>query len=293
MTRDEPRSALKPRLLVLAAAALFSTGGAAIKATALTSWQVASLRSWVAVVALAVLLPRARRRPTASMALVGIAYAATLILFVTATKLTTAADAIFLQDTAPLYVLLAAPFLLGERIIKADLWFMLALAVGLAFFFIGKEAPLGTAPNPFAGNVAAAASGLTWAATVMGLRWLGTRSPDGSAIEPALLTGTIISAVAALWFALPLGTIRVTDWLIIGYLGVFQIGLAYTCLSKGLAGVPAVEASLLLLLEPVLNPIWSWLVHGEEPGPWAVGGGALILSATAVRAYWDARSASR
>jgi drug/metabolite transporter (DMT)-like permease len=284
-------AALKPRLLVLAAAALFSTGGAAIKSASLTGWQVACLRSTVATVALAIMLPNSRRRPGAPMILVGVFYATTLILFVQATKLTTAADAIFLQDTAPLYVLLAAPFLLGERVVKADLWFMLALAVGLSFFFIGKEAPIGTAPNPAVGNLAAAASGLTWAATVIGLRWLGTKSPDGSAIEPALLTGTAMSALVALWPALPIAGISLHDWSIVIYLGVFQIGLAYACLSKGLPGVPAVEASLLLLLEPVLNPIWSWMVHGEKPGPWQFGGGALILSATAVRAWWDARTA--
>jgi hypothetical protein len=141
-------AALKPRLLVLAAAALFSTGGAAIKSVSLTAWQVAALRSAVAIVALAVMLPNARRRPGPPMVLVGVFYAATLILFVQATKMTTAADAIFLQDTAPLYVLLAAPFVLGERVVKADLWFMLALAVGLTFFFVGKESPIGTAPNP-------------------------------------------------------------------------------------------------------------------------------------------------
>jgi drug/metabolite transporter, DME family len=286
-------AALKPRLLVLAAAALFSTGGAAIKSVSLTAWQVATLRSAIAIVALAVMLPNSRRRPGAPMVLVGVFYAATLILFVQATKMTTAADAIFLQDTAPLYVLLAAPFILGERVAKADLWFMAALAVGLAFFFVGKEAPVGTAPNPLAGNIAAAASGMTWAGTVIGLRWLGTRSPDGSAIEPALLTGTIISALAALWPALPISGISARDWLILLYLGVFQIGVAYVCLSKGLPGVPAVEASLLLLLEPVLNPIWSWIVHGEKPGPWPIAGGVLILGATAIRAWWDARSGTR
>ena len=290
MTNDGTRrSPLRSRLLVLAAAALFSTGGAAIKSASLTAWQVAGLRSAVAVVALAFLLPRARRLPGPSMVLVGVFYASTLILFVQATKLTTSANAIFLQDTAPLYVLLASPFLLRERIARADLWFLLALAIGLAMFFVGQEAPRDTAPHPFAGNVAAAGSGVTWAATVMGLRWLSVRSPDGSAIEPALLTGTIISAVAALPMALPLSAIRPADWLIIGYLGVFQIGLAYACLSKGLPGVPALEASLLLLLEPVLNPIWSWLVHGEAPGRWPVAGGALILTATGVRALWDAR----
>src|SRR4029079_418667 len=208
-------AALRPRLLVLAAAALFSTGGAAIKSASLTGWQVASLRSAVAVVTLAILLPNSRRRPSPSMILVGVFYAATLILFVQATKLTTAADAIFLQDTAPLYVLLAAPFLLGERVVKADLWFMLALAVGLSFFFVGTEAPIGTAPNPFVGNVAAAASGLIWAGTVIGLRWLGTRSPDGSAMEPALLTGTAISAIVALWPALPITGVSLHDWSIV------------------------------------------------------------------------------
>ena len=282
-------AALRPRLLVLAAAALFSTGGAAIKSASLTGWQVASLRSAVAVVTLAILLPNSRRRPSPSMILVGVFYATTLILFVQATKLTTAADAIFLQDTAPLYVLLAAPFLLGERVVKADLWFMLALAVGLSFFFVGKEAPIGTAPNPFVGNVAAAASGahlgghcdrLALARDAIPRR-LGDRagaSHRHRTCRRSSPSGPRCRSPAS----------ALHDWSIVIYLGVVQIGLAYACLSKGLPGVPAVEASLLLLLEPVLNPIWSWMVHGEKPGPWQFGGGALILSATAVRAWWDA-----
>ena len=145
-------AALRPRLLVLAAAALFSTGGAAIKSASLTGWQVASLRSAVAVVTLAILLPNSRRRPSPSMILVGVFYAATLILFVQATKLTTAADAIFLQDTAPLYVLLAAPFLLGERVVKADLWFMLALAVGSVIFLRRQGSANRHGPQPLRGQ---------------------------------------------------------------------------------------------------------------------------------------------
>ncbi len=282
----------RSRVLILIAAALFSTGGAAIKAVTLTGWQVASLRSAIATVTLAILLPGARRRPTLPMLGVGTVYAATLVLFVQANKLTTSANAIFLQDTAPLYVLLASPFLLRERISKADLWFLAALAAGLSAFFVGQEAPRGTAPNPALGNLAAAASGLTWAATVIGLRWLGTRQSDRSAIEPALLFGSLIAAVATLPMALPLSGVSATDWTIILFLGVVQIGLAYVCLSKGMPGVPALEASLLLLLEPVLNPIWSWLVHGETPGSWAIAGGALILAATACRTWWDASVSS-
>src|SRR5690606_18143001 len=102
-------SPLRARLLLLAAATLFSTGGAAIKATSLTAWQVASFRSAIAALTLLVLLAGARRRPSAPALGVGAIYAATMILFVLANKLTTAANAIFLQDTAPLYVLLASP----------------------------------------------------------------------------------------------------------------------------------------------------------------------------------------
>lgn len=282
----------RSRALILIAAALFSTGGAAIKSVTLTGWQVASLQSAVATVALAFMLPGARRRPSLPMLAVGTVYAATLVLFVQANKLTTSANAIFLQDTAPLYVLLASPFLLRERISKADVWFLVALAAGLSAFFVGQEAPRGTAPNPGLGNLAAAASGLTWAATVIGLRWLGTRQSDRSAIEPALLFGSLIAAVSTLPMALPLSGVSAPDWTIIVFLGVFQIGLAYVCLSKGMPGVPALEASLLLLLEPVLNPVWSWLVHGEMPGSWAIAGGALILAATAVRTWWDASFSS-
>ena len=276
--------------MVLAAALLFSTGGAAIKATSLSGWQVASFRSGFAALALLVFLPRSRRWPSTPMWLVGIVYAATLILFVTATKLTTSANAIFLQDTSPLYVLLLSPFVLGERVSRADVLFMLALGAGLVAFFLGHEQPLGTATNPVAGDLAAMASGVTWAATIIGLRWLGTRDSAGDASQPALVAGNVIAFAAALPFSLPAANTTAADWTIILYLGVIQIGLAYVCFSIGMAGVPAIEASLLLLLEPVLNPFWSWLVHGEVPNGWSLTGGAIILVATVARTLWDAYS---
>jgi DME family drug/metabolite transporter len=283
---------MRARFMVLLAAVLFSTGGAAIKATSLTGWQVASFRSGFAALALFLFLPRSRRWPTTPMWLAAIVYAATLVLFVQATKLTTSANAIFLQDTSPLYVLLLSPFVLGERVRRADIWFMLALAAGLVAFFVGHEAPRGTASNPLAGDLAAVASGITWAATIIGLRWLGTRDNDPAATQPALVAGNVIACLAILPLALPVGGVTTSDWLIVVFLGVFQIGLAYVCFSIGMAGVPAIEASLLLLLEPVLNPIWSWLVHDEFPGRWSFVGGGIILTATAVRTLWDARTVS-
>jgi drug/metabolite transporter, DME family len=268
---------------------LFSTGGAAIKATALTTWQVAGFRSGVAALAVVLLIPAARRGWSWHVLPVGAAYAATMILFVASNKLTTSANAIFLQSTAPLYILLLGPFLLREPVRRSDLGFMAAVAAGLLLFFVGTEAPVATAPDPTRGNVLALLSGVCWALTVMGLRWLGSRrGGEGSAL-PTVVAGNAIAFLACLPPALPVVEAGAVDWLVIAYLGVFQIAAAYVLLSAGLRHVPALEASILLLMEPALNPWWSWLVHGETPGAWSLAGGALILGATVVRAWWSGR----
>jgi drug/metabolite transporter (DMT)-like permease len=287
-----PKSAapdlLGSRLRVLAAAALFSSGGAAIKATTLSAWQVACFRSAVAAVVLFLLVPEARRRPTLRALAVGAAYATTMVLFVLANKLTTAAGAIFLQSTAPIYVLLLGPWLLHERIRKADLLTMAALALGMAAFFVGLDPASATAPNPGLGNLLSTLSGVTWALTVVGLRALG-RGERGAGWGPvSALWGSLFAVFGCLPLALPVAGSRPADWLTVLYLGVFQIALAYVLLIRGLQGVPAFEASLLLLLEPVLNPIWAWLVHGERPGPWSLAGAALILAASIAKSAWDA-----
>ena len=280
---------MRARLLVMAAAVLFSSGGAAIKSTTLTAWQVASFRSAIAAIAILFMLRGARRIPDRATWMVGVIYALTMVLFVVANKLTTAANAIYLQATAPLYILLVAPFLLREPVKRVDLLFMGALGLGLGAFFMGQDTASGTAPNPGLGNMAALASGVTWAGTVIGLRWLGRRSGDPRATEPSLVAGNVVAALATLPLALPVVTFSSTDIFILLFLGVFQIGLAYVCLSSGIGGVPALEASLLLLLEPVLNPVWAWLVHGEVPTGWALVGAAIIMVATTIRTLWDVR----
>jgi drug/metabolite transporter (DMT)-like permease len=278
-------SALTHRLQVLSAALLFSTGGAAIKLTTLSSWQVAGLRSGLAALALLLLMPtwRAWWRPRALW--VGAPYAATMILFVVANKLTTAANAIFLQATAPLYLMLLGPVVLGERLRVADLVFAGMLAIGMLLFFVGVEPAWATAPDPVAGNLAGAASGVTWALTLLGLRWLGR---DGASTEselagPAVVAGNLLAFLFCLPFALPVPAAGAADWLVVAYLGLFQIGLAYVFMTRGLRSLPALEVSLLLLLEPVLNALLAWLVHGEQPGSWSLAGCAIILGATLAR----------
>jgi drug/metabolite transporter, DME family len=270
----------RARLSLLAAAALMSTGGAAIKLCTLSSWQVASFRSGVAALALLWLMPVRRRDFNRHALLGGAAYAATMILFVLANKLTTSANAIFLQSTAPLYILLLAPWLLGEPTRRADLVVMAAMAVGLGLFFVGEQPAFATAPQPLRGNLVAAVDGLTWALTVMALRWSSRDAASSSGAM--LLTGNVIAFLVCLPLALPVGSVSGLDGSVIVYLGAAQIALAYMLATSGLRHVKALEGMLLLLLEPVLNPLWSALVHGERPGMWALIGGAIVLAATII-----------
>ena len=274
--------------LVLAATC-FSTAGAAIKWCAFGAWQIAAIRALVAMLAILALIPEARHRWSWRVALVGAAYAAAGLLFVFANKLTTAASTVFLQATNPLFVVALAPWLLRERVRAADLAFMGVLAAGLALLFVGGRRHFATAPDPFLGNLLAAGSAVAWAFTVTGYRWLARLGGDANhgPIAAAAACGNLIVFLVCLPGALPLAAGRATDWLIVIYLGVFQLGLAYVFLSRAITRVPALEASLFLLVEPVLSPVWAWLAHGETPGPLAAIGGAVILTATALKAWTD------
>jgi len=283
---------LVARLEVLAAAVLFSTGGAAIKACSLTSWQVAGGRSAVAFLAVLSMLPRSRARWTSGTFAVGAAYAATMVLFVVANKLTTAANTIFLQYTSPLYLVLAGPLVLDEAVRPRDLVYLAVLGGSLALFFIDEPAASQSAPQPLLGNALALSSGLFWAATALGLRWMARPPSDGAPVETAVACGNLVAFLACVPGLLPLRP-SASDVAVVLYLGIFQIAAAYFFLTRGLRVVPVLEASLLLLLEPVLNPVWAWLVHGERPGPWSIAGGGVILAATAVKSWDDARAASR
>lgn len=274
--------------MIFLAALLFSTGGAAIKLANFTGWQVASFRSGVAALVLLVALPAARRGLSVRAALVGVVYALTLITFVLSNRLTTSANAIYLQSTAPLFLLLFSPWLLKERVRPRDWPILGAVLVGMGLVFLGRDAPSGTAPNPALGNLLALGSGAAYAVMLCGLRMLGRDAARQSAVRSeglaAIVVGNGFGAIAALPFALPLGDHPVGDWGVILYLGVFQIGLAYILVTAGLRRVAALEASLLLLVESALNPVWTWWLVRERPTTWALAGGMVIIGATAFQA---------
>lgn len=286
MTRQP--SALRNRLLVVAAAVLFSTGGAAIKAAHLTGWQVASFRSLAAAVVLLAVLPDARRGWSWRIAPVGLAYAATLILFSLATRLTTAANAIFLQATAPVYVLLLGPWLLRERVRRADLLYIAVVGAGMSLFALGSGRAQVTAPDPGTGNLCALASGVTFALALAGLRWL-SRGSGGNAGMASVALGNVLAFALALPMALPVRHVDLTSAGMILYLGIFQIGLAYWCLTRAMRHVTAFDVSTTLLLEPAMNPVWVWIIHGEQPGAWPLAGGAVILAATLANTWRQSR----
>lgn len=272
----------------IAAAVLFSTGGAAIKAEAFSGIQISAVRSGLAAVVLLVWL-QGRTSWSVPVLLASIVYAATLTLFVLATKLTTAANAIFLQSTAPLYILFLGPVLLGERFRTRDVAFLGAVAAGLVLCMADRASATATAPEPATGNLLGVACSMAWALTLVALRYVERDPRRAGGGMTAVLAGNAIACLAALPFAFPFPAAPPGAWATLAYLGVFQIGLAYVCLTAAMRHLPALEASLLLLLEPVLNPIWTWMVRGEAPGPWTIAGGGLILAATGAKAAWDAR----
>jgi drug/metabolite transporter, DME family len=284
--------ASKNRLYVVAAALLFSTGGTAIKACSLSSWQVAGFRSGIAAAVLWLLLPGARRAWTWRTASIGIAYAATLILFVLATKLTTSANAIFLQSTAPLYLLLLGPLVLREPVRGIDLAVISGVAAGAVLLLSGAAPVAGTAPDPHRGNLLALAAGAAWALTLTGLRWMGKHSTNTHSGAATVIAGNLIAFVVCLPMSIP-AQIKTADFAVLAYLGIFQVALAYVLLTRSLRHVPGLEASTLLLIEPVFNPIWTWLFQSERPGALALIGGAIIIGTTFVSLRFRAASISQ
>jgi len=266
------------RLLITAAALIWSTGGLAIKLVPLPAAGVAFWRSLLtALFLIAVLRPGLDRWRRASWTTAFI-YAAMILSFISATKMTTAANAIFLQYTAPVYVLLFAPLLLKEPFRRADLATLLVALAGMTLFFVGRlEA------GALAGNVVAVFSGVFFGGVILFLR----RDTSRDAMASVLL-GNLLAALLALPLAQGNLALDGRGAALVVFLGVVQMGISYILYVRGLCAVPAAEASLLSMLEPVLSPIWVFIGIGERPTPWALLGGAVVLSAVAGRTVWGA-----
>jgi len=299
MARGGVRARMLPRvsagitghLQILSAALLFSTGGAAIKLSAFSGWQIAGFRSVLAVAIFALLRPTWRDCLRPAVLAVGATYASVLVLFTVANKLTTAANTFFLQDTSCLWIMLLGPVLLKERLRIRDLGLGAVVVLGMVLIFLGAEPATHKALNPPVGNLLAALAGFAWGLAILGLRALARTSPVGASnpADSAVLVGNVMVVLFCLPLALPVRAAQPIDWLVVVYLGVFQLALAYVFMTRGMRHLPALEVALILLLEPVLSGVWAWLLHGEQPAPPSMAGYALILGAIASRALLSAR----
>ena len=256
---------MPPTLRVLLAGALFASGGALLKSCDFPSLQRAGLRTGIAAVTLFVLLPTARRWPNLRILRLVLPYFGATVLFVIANTLTTSANAIFLQSTAPMWVLVFAPLLLRERATRRDLLVFAGVAAGMSLCFLAPTTVQRTAPDPRTGDLFALASGISFALLLMGMRWLTRSGPDETSTALAW-SNTFAMPLAFLLMPFAgqtpvLGTAH--DWIVIGVLGVFQVGIAYVVLASAIRHVAAVRTSLLLMIEPALNPVITFVVLGE------------------------------
>lgn len=209
------------------------------------------------------------------------AYASCTILFATANKLTTAANAILLQYTAPVWIALLGSWLLRERATRADWLTIAAVLGGLSLFFYE-----GLQLNNLTGILVALASGVGFALMTILMR----KQKDASAVESIIL-GNLLSflvGLPALWSA---PALPATGWAALALLGTVQLGLAYLLYAKAIKHVTALEAVLIPVLEPILNPVWVMLVVGEKPSLLALVGGAIVLGAVTLRAVTGLRAA--
>lgn len=262
----------KAMLFLVLASILWSTGGILIKAVDWNPIAIAGSRSLIA--SIVVFLYLRKPKLTWSKAQLGgaFSYAATVILFVAANKLTTAANAILLQFTAPIFVAILGAWLLKEKIRWYDYIAILTVFGGMMLFFLDD-----VGEGNMLGNVLAVVSGFFLACVTISLRF----QKDGSPVETTLL-GNVLTFIVAIPFIAG-GLPNMKSIIAIIALGVFQLGVAYLLFALASRHLPAIEAILLTVIEPLLNPLWVFLFAGEKPSIYAVLGGIIVILSVTIR----------
>ncbi len=295
MKQISAESARKGTYSIVIAALLWSTGGIFIKEISLDAWSISLWRSLFAAFTIYMIYTLNRERIegkkkepwfTPQLWMTSIFFALLLVLFVVATKLTTSANAIFLQYTAPIYVLFAEPILSHTKLKRRDLLMVVISTSAMALFFVGKIDAEG-----FWGNIAALASGVAFAAFALSLkhekasealRWRSVIVGHG-----IIVVAMLVLVAAGVTNPMPN---YATDFTMLLFLGVVQIGVAYSFFTFGIGYVRAIDATLICMIEPVLNPVWVYLGIGEKPTGWAILGGAIILGVVVAREFLSPNS---
>jgi len=254
-----------------------------IKWVPLNAMAIAGIRSAFAAMVVFAAFPRMKFTWSLHQLAGAFAFATTMITFVLATKMTTAANAVLLQYTAPAWVALFSAWFLKEKPTRSDWMVIFLVSGGMLLFFTDKLTAAG-----FAGNLYGIASGISFAWVI-----LLTRRQQDSSPFTSIFLGNVLTALVCLPFMFQKMP-DVKGWAGLVLLGVVQMGMAYILFGLATRHITAIDASIILLIEPVMNPVWTFLAIGEVPGPMAVVGGVIILAAVTFRAalpYLRAREA--
>lgn len=272
----------KAILEILLCSALWSIAGILMKQIPWSGFVIASFRSLIAGAVMAVYMAARRLRITINRRSLfgGVALCATMTLFSVANKTTTAANAIVLQFTSPIWILLLSAAFLKKRFRRAD-----ALAVGFTFLGIVLFFLDGLRIGNTGGNLVALGSGLTFALYYMSLG----DCPEEDRMSAVLLAHglTFLVGLPFVFTTHPAASAPAVICLVA--LGVFQLGIPYVLLAHGSGWCPPLICALLGALEPLLNPVWVAVFDGELPGLWALAGGVIVIAAVTALCIYDAK----
>jgi drug/metabolite transporter (DMT)-like permease len=263
----------KGLLFVFIAAFLWSSGGLFIKLITLSPMQISFFRGIIAAITFAVIFRKRILQFNRLTLLNSVFYACVLISFVISTKLTTAANAIFLQATAPIYVLIFEPLINKTHYKRINVVTIAICFLGMILFFVGE-----IEPGHLEGNLVALFSGISFAAF-----FLGMKKNDDKFQQSSIFLGNVLVAIVCIPFLFSLQVLTLSNLWMVLFLGVFQIAIAYAFFASGLKRIIAVEASIISMIEPVFNPVWVFFGYGEKPAITAIIGGLVILGAIVAR----------
>ena len=265
------------RLLILLTAVLWSLAGVFIKSLELPSMVIVFYRSLFASLFFFPFVTRSRWGLSVPLLVSVASYTAAISFFVWANKLTTAANAIVLQYTAPIFVYLFVRLLFREPISRPNLLTLLFGTIGVAIIFAGSRGE-----QDLQGVTVAVFSGFLFSIYMVNLRFLRGLDPLVLTFVNNLVCFLVLFPLAASQLALSMEQVMA-----LAVMGVVQLGIPYFLFSKGLESISLQEASLIVLVEPVLNPVWVALFVGEVPSVATFIGGGIILFSLGFRYVWQ------
>ncbi len=260
-------------IMTIFAAIVWSTGGVLVKLISLDALTILFYRSLYAGIFFLIVFRSEALKFDRRALMVSLCYAPLLICFVCATKMTTAANAIFLQYISPAVVLIVEPRLLKTKMLNYNIITVIVCTFGLSFFLFGQHGV-----HHWLGDGLALLSGFFSAALILSLK-VSNRSEQMSGI---LLGNIWVVLITLPWFLKSMHP-SLDENLMLAFLGFIQIGLGYLLFTYGQRRIPAIESSLIALLEPILNPIWVLIGYHEIPSGWSLIGGGIILTTLALR----------